>query len=350
MKDLTEQDDGAIVFIETKGVQLKIKDCEAPDTKYYGDVFSWRIPSSAKYLEFAQVVPGDSPLKPLVIWNRTDPSSSRGKIQHGYFEKYQLKQKDSGYYKLRGSQNELLRWKRLKVEENHRDFDEMEGNHLDLDFPVKFQLEKIEFESKESGIVRIIEESSMRHRMEVTESYFTLRDLKWEDSGTYRLKDEDGFVAFRVELKVMEGVAPIWPYFFILAIIILGILICACCVKKCCCKKSSSPGSSARAAPPPVYHHGSNQPAQTTVTLLSTKPRHWTADATMCNRPTTIINPPPSTQATVRGGSGLTSPLANVSDCEPTFELKGSIFSSAPPLSSDTSIQHVYTSDKLNFL
>lgn len=37
-------------------------------------------------------------------------------------------------------------------------------------------------------------------------------------------------------------------------------------------------------------------------------------------------------------------------DVEPTFELKGSNFLSAPPLSSDSTSADVYTSDKLNFL
>lgn len=62
-----------------------------------------------------------------------------------------------------------------------------------------------------------------------------------------------------------------------------------------------------------------------------------------------------SPQVAAPQGQGLTPGLAVDSDflsseAEPTFELKGSISPSAPPLSSDTTFCDVYNSDKLNFL
>lgn len=55
-------------------------------------------------------------------------------------------------------------------------------------------------------------------------------------------------------------------------------------------------------------------------------------------------------QPTASAAGSQLQPNFLSSDGEPTFELKGSNFSSAPLLSSNSTIADVYTSDKLNFL
>lgn len=59
-----------------------------------------------------------------------------------------------------------------------------------------------------------------------------------------------------------------------------------------------------------------------------------------------------SLQVAPLGGQGA-APAPSIflsSEPELTFELKGVTFPTAPPLSSDSTLSDVYTSDKLNFL
>ncbi|XP_033830131.1 uncharacterized protein LOC117377750 [Periophthalmus magnuspinnatus] len=348
MKDLTEEDDGAIVFFDQhNSVQLKIMDCQDPASKKYGEVFSLRIPSSAEYLEFAQVIPLDFALKSVIIWNRTDSSPTKGKINRNYFEIYGINQQDSGYYKFRGSKNELVKWKRLKVEASHEYFEVMEGQYFHTQFPVEFSFSHFLFSSL--SVNKEVTSEYMDPRMEVTKSYFSIFDVKSQDAGTYKFIDTEGNNPVNMQLHVTEAV-PTWAYIVIVAVIVLVIFICCCCIKKCCCKKSkrNSTDSTATAAPT-VHFHDSNQPAPSGVPLLPREPRHFIADATINNTADNNMDPPPSTQATVSGDTGPTSLFMTSTDSEPKFELKGSVFPSAPPLSSDMCIQDVYTSDKLNF-
>uniref|UniRef100_A0AAV2MIS7 Uncharacterized protein n=1 Tax=Knipowitschia caucasica TaxID=637954 RepID=A0AAV2MIS7_KNICA len=276
IKDLTDEDDQAILFFDQENsMQLKIVDCNDPQKARYGEDFFFKIPRSAEYLQFSQVVPYESTLQPVVIWNRTDPSL-RGSVIAGYFEIKKAKQTNSGYYKYRDSQNQLLKWRRLAVEE-------------------------------------------VRHYFEVTEGD-------------------------KIEVKEVE--IPTWAYVVFAVAIILGIIICCCCVKKCCCKKDQRNIPDSTTAEPAVFYHESNQPAPPAIPLLSREPVRYMADPT--TNVVASMDPPQFTQATIPAEPG---PISGTnSDFEPKFVVKGSIFPSAPPLSADSSIQDVYTSDKLNFL
>ncbi|XP_055015342.1 uncharacterized protein LOC110160727 [Boleophthalmus pectinirostris] len=282
MKDLTEQDDRAILFFDQlNSVQLSVGDCVEPLLKRYGDLFSWRIPRLAQYLEFAQTV-SVSVLKPIVIWNRTDPSSTRGVINDNDFEIYKLTQKNSGYYKFRGSRNDLIKWKKIEVEENREHLEYFEGEHFHMDFPVEFSFSNILFTPATSQIEKTIEKRRIRNRMKLTNSYVSFRDLTLQDTGIYKFIDNEGNVAVMVQLDVRKAEVPVWAYIVIVCVILLGILLCCCCVKKCCCKKSerSEPGST-NAAAPAVYYHDSNQSAPPAIPLLSREPKHFTADTTV---------------------------------------------------------------------
>lgn len=355
MKDLTEQDDEGVLLIgKTENVKLNIDDCQDPQSSEYGSLFSWRIPSGAEYLEFSKMT-SSGYAKPQVIWNRTDASTGRGTVTRYHFEMYNLKQKDSGYYKFMSRKGELMKWKRLEVKEFYKYLEYMEGEDLELRFSVELpSLHSILFTHQGADYELTIERDYMDYRMELTQSYFSIRDLHYDDSGTYKFIDDDGFLAVHMELVVNYAQAPAWVYVVALVVIVLCIIFCCCCVKKCCCKRSSNKRNSpaTEAAAPPVFHHNTTQPAQPVVPLLEREPRALPTDPPAYNAAVRNMNPPTSTQVAVPEGPGPTSTslFSTSSDSDPKFEFKGMVFPSAPPLSSDSSIPDVYTSDKLNFL
>lgn len=355
MKDLTEQDDeGVLLFGKTDNVKLKIDDCQEPESSYYGFLFSWRVSSAAEYMEFSKMTSSGF-AKPKVIWNRTDASIGWGTVTRDYFEISNLKQKHNGYYKFMSRKGGLIHWKRLEVKEFYKHLEYMAGEDLEMRFSVELpSLRRILFTHQGADYELTIERKYMDDRMELTQSYFYIRDLQYEDSGTYKFIDEDGFLAVHMELVVNEAQAPAWVYVVALVVIVLCVIFCCCCVKKCCCKKSSNKRNSpATEAPaPPVFYHNTTQPAQPLVPLLEREPRALTTDPPAYNAAVRNMNPPTSTQVAVPEGPGPTSTPAfsTSSDSDPKFEFKGMAFPSAPPLSSDTSIPNVYTSDKLNFL
>lgn len=90
---------------------FRFLDCEAPEIRNYKDMFSWIMPNEAEYFQFT---PLNSKL-PIVLWNRTGHTNSRGTVNRPHYEIPNLTQKDSGYYKFRGSENQLLKWTKLVV-------------------------------------------------------------------------------------------------------------------------------------------------------------------------------------------------------------------------------------------
>ncbi|CAL9706710.1 unnamed protein product [Knipowitschia caucasica] len=346
IKDLTDEDDQAILFFDQENsMQLKIDDCNDPQKAYYGEDVFFKIPRSAEYLQFSQVVPYESTLQPVVIWNRTDPSL-RGSVIAGYFEIKKAKQTNNGYYKYRDSQNQLLKWRRLEVQEVRHYFEVTEGDKVNQQFPPGFSFQHILYTPDDSTDELLIEERYVNQRMNIYHKYFNIFDVVKSDSGIYKFVDIEGNVAVRVQLEVKEVEIPTWAYVVFAVAIILGIIICCCCVKKCCCKKDQRNIPDSTTAAPAVFYHESNQPAPPAIPLLSREPVRYMADPT--TNVVASMDPPQFTQATIPAEPG---PISGTnSDFEPKFVVKGSIFPSAPPLSADSSIQDVYTSDKLNFL
>lgn len=355
MKDLTEQDDeGVLLFGKTDNIKLSIDDCQDPQSSYYGFLFSWRIPSGAEYLEFSKMT-SSGYAKPEVVWNRTDDSIGWGTVTRNHFEIYNLKQKHSGYYKFMSAKGALIKWKRLEVKEFYQHLEYMAGDYLEQHFSAELpSLRHILFTPQGSDYEHTIERKYMDDRMELTDSYFSFRNLQYEDSGTYKFIDDDGFLAVHMELVVNEAQAPAWVYVVALVVIVLCIIFCCCCVKKCCCKKSSNKRNSpeTEAAAPPVFYHNTTQSSPPLVPLLEREPRTLTTDPPPYNGVVRNMNPPTSTQVAVPEelGPPSTSVFSPSSDSDPKFDFKGMVFPSGPPLSSDTSIPYVYTSDKLNFL
>ncbi|KAK7922781.1 hypothetical protein WMY93_009683 [Mugilogobius chulae] len=351
IKDLTEQDNGAILYFDNENtVYLTVSDCASADTKYYGEVFSWIIPYDAQYLEFSQVLP-EGPLKPVTYWNRSLASVKRGQVNHDYFEIHNLKQKDSGYYRFRRYGNRLIKWKRIRVEANHKHFELNEGDDLDMDFPNGFKFAYITFVAEGSTYEEEIDRSVLSRRMEVARSYFIFRGLRHGDAGIYKFRDIEGNVAVTMQLEVIIAEIPTWVYIVIFAVIILGLLICCCCIKKCCCKKVQVQETNLvlprhllciTMIQINLLHLRSLFSLKSQESLLQIQQflMHLAAAQTYHH-----ITSKPQLQKLWDPPRSRTN-----SSSEPRFELKESIFPSAPPLSSDTSTQDVYTSDKLNFL
>lgn len=343
MQDLTEQDNGAFLsFDESQIVKLNIKECQEPQTHHYGGLFSWEVPSHAKYLEFSQTFPNKDPAKPVVLWNRTDPGVAMGTVVRNYYELYGLKQKDSGYYRFRGSENKLLRWKRLVVQEYFQQIETKEGDNLFVDGPIPLSSLKVFFTPEGSQYKhQLQEDTSLNERTKITKSYFSILNVNSADSGTYEFHDDENFLALRVEVEVTEAGTPFWV-FVVIPIFVLTTIFCCCCMKRCCCKKSSNKRNDTAdqtvAAAPNVYYHDTTQPTQPVVPLLHREPR--------------VISPVPPVKAPGDlGTTTLTSTSYDFtsSESEPRFELKERTFPFAPPLNLDTSVAYVYTSDKLNF-
>lgn len=357
IRDLTEQDDQAMLFFgQSDTVKLYIKDCQPSENYFYGRRFSWMVPTYTEYVEFSQMTDSGRYLTPIVIWNRTDASSdfsdSRRRVRHYFLEIDSVKKKDSGYYKCLGSSGELIIWKRIKVDEHYVHYNRFVGDTLLFEFPNKFStVPGISFKSQESGFedTSEIDIRNMDPRMTVSETYFSVKDLKDEDGGLYEFIDEEGDVGLKFELSVDYPELSGWVYLVALVIIVIFIVCCCCCVKKCCCKKDTNKRSSSASNPPPVIHHDTTQPTQPVV-RLEREPRVIRADPPTYYSAVANMNLPPSTQITVPDGRSSTPLISNGSDSEPHFEFKGAVFPSAPPLSSGTDIQDVYTSDKLNFL
>lgn len=260
LKYLTEQDNGAKLFFgERDSVTLQVNDCQDPHSSNYGDSISLRVSSGAYYLEFSQISPKGHALKPYVMWNRTNPSAGRGTMEYDNYVLNGLKQKDNGYYRLMGANGDIIRWKRLKVEEHSRHYKYQEGETVKMNFPLKLPSLRIVF-IPQGGIdedSQIFDHYYMNHRMHLTEYYFSFHDVKHEDSGTYKFVDDEGFLALNAELEVDYSQVPTWTYVVGLIIIVLCIVCCCCCVRKCCCKKSSNKRNSpaTEAAAPPVFYH-----------------------------------------------------------------------------------------------
>lgn len=358
MRDLTEQDDEAMLFFgQSDSVKLYIKDCRQSEKYYYGNKYSWALPYNTEYMEFSQMTSSRRFLTPVVIWNRTDTSSdsadARRRVKYFLLEIDGVKQQDSGYYKCLGSSGQLIKWRKLEVEEFKATFEHFVGQTMQFHFPMRFStLPRILFTSQESGYEDTFEIENTDPRLFLSETDFSFQDLKYEDAGVYKFVDKDGDLALQLELQMEYPELSGWVYLVALVIIAFFIVCCCCCVKKCCFKKSTNKRSSHENNAPPVFHHSTTQPTQPVVPRLSREPRVIHPNPPTYNSAIADMDLPPSTQVTVTDRlDGTSTPLiSNSSDSEPKFEFKGTVFPSAPPLSSGTDIQDVYTSDKLNFL
>lgn len=410
MANLSERDNDATLSIVKHifdSVLLRVKNCRSIVKKLCGSSISWRIPYDAEYLEFSGP---DVLAPPTVLWNRTSRSSIRGKVSGSDYEIKDITQQDSGYYRFRGSKDQLLKWEQIEVEAHVRSYDFDEGN-IKLQYPIIFTPGQIKFKHTWASKAKPLSESD--DRFKITNTYLAIDYATPEDAGTYDFLDKDGNLILHVTLEIRE-VEKVWVSVVVLAVISFGFILCCCCMKKYCCKESSDktncPESEADAAAPPVYHHGT-QTTEPETPLLSREPRVIFSDPPTYNEadghvdppppyeecdtqvsappvPTyssephntpapaepTVISPEPTNRDDIADGAVMVdvSPPDQVSTAEarettgditftlnsfdlttgsdPHFDLRGVTLPSAPPLSSDESNSAEYNSDKFNFL
>lgn len=374
MIDLTEEDDGGTLTSDSqfyKHIQLGVMACREPEIKPYGEYISWKIPNEAEYLEFSEYRPKD-PVKPVVLWNRTDLSLGRGRVRKDRYEIENLKQQDNGYYRFRGSKNQLLKWQQLQVIEHRQNYESEEGDYVYITYPRTFTPSEVQFALKRTKERHTIKADS---RVEITDEYLGIEDVRTDEAGTYYFLDDQMNIVLQVDLIVNSVEPPNWVNIVMIAVSITVIVLCCWSMKRCCCEKSSNKRNNSddqtEAAAPNVYYHGTTQPSPPAAPLLHREPlgppqypTQPTHPPPYSYQPTTTFSDPPPTYNSVltemkspspaqvsASGEFGTSSSTNYnfisSDSEPAFEVT---LPSASPLNAETSISAEYTSDKLNFI
>lgn len=402
MAHLSERDNEATLSIKDSlfdSVILRVKNCRSTVKRFCGSSIHWNIPNDAQYLEFSS---RDSLAPPAILWNSTTRASTRGKVSGSDYEIKDLTQQDSGYYRFRGSKDQLLKWEDIVVEEQVRHYEFDEGD-IKLEYPIIFTPSQVKFKRTGTSNGKTVSEDDGKFK--ITNRYLAIEYATPEDAGTYDFLDKDGNLILRVWLEVRE-VEKVWVSLVVLAAIFLGFVSCCCCVKKCCGKgsgdKTNGPESETEAAAP-SNTQGTQTPEPVTP-LLSREPRVVFPDPPTYNEagghldppppyeeygtqsPALPVpaysfqpnNPPPCTEPTMDSSepairddvandaamvavdqpdqvsaAGATTFTINsfdlTTDSDPQFELRGLTLPSAPPLSSNDSNSVEYTSDKLNF-
>ncbi|XP_072295705.1 uncharacterized protein [Eucyclogobius newberryi] len=410
MTDVTEQDNEAVLSITGgyfRSISLRVRNCRNPVKKQYGSSIYWKIPDGAEYLEFVKYngsrIP--DPVESSVLWNLTDPSKPRrGEIRGSDYMIHVITQQDSGYYRFRGSNHQLLKWETIVIEHFVESYDFDEGN-IKLEFPVILTPSQVKVKCVGNLRPRTVSLSD-EPRFKITDSHFAIESATPEDAGKYEFFDKEDNLMLSATVEIRE-VEQTWKSYVILGAISFGGMLCCCCVKKCCCNKSSDKTDETEdgAAASTVNNHNPTQSTQTVIPLLPREPRliiphpltYDAAEGLMdlpppyeeCvtqpsapsvpayskqpENPPVHVEPtasPPETPQTndVRlndvgpspleqvSTSGTTGPIFfssnnfnfTTSDSEPTFELSGTTFPSAPPLSSEDYSSIEYNSDKLN--
>ncbi|CAK6956583.1 uncharacterized protein LOC128363195 isoform X1 [Scomber scombrus] len=391
LRDVTERDEGTYSVSYDNDrlyniLSVNILDCAEEVERSYKSMYSGHIPREAELLEFIPILRKD---QPMVLWNRTDPQTHKGGrvlVQHRGWEITKLTQADNGFYNVRKKDNTLISRIKLTVTEYNRYYDGYDmkenGQLLRILYPDGFTPWDITFSPKgtktrvtlmEAGYLYedlFSETVNFDGRIEKVHNGLEINLVESTDSGVFEFRDQEGNLALVVHLDIEDEYAPVYVYVAIIAGIVLVIVCCCCCCKKCCCKKSSAKRGSTpqTAAAPAVHYHGTNQPAGPSYSAAPLAPAYsYQPFNTLGNQEPTaspgppVYNPvdihvsPTQPEVSVPGGQGA-APAQSIgsdflsSDSGPTFELKGTTFPSAPPLSSDSAYCDVYTSDKLNFL
>ncbi|KAJ0002477.1 hypothetical protein NQD34_007626 [Periophthalmus magnuspinnatus] len=409
MIDITEQDNEAVLSIVGRifsSVELRVQNCRSPARKRYGSFIYWQIPHGAEYLEFLKHTGSGVPrqVEASVLWNRTDASKlSRGEISFNSYEIKAITQQDSGYYRFRGSKNQLIKWEQVVIEHHIKSYDFDEGD-IKLEFPIIFTPSHVKF-TREGSSDTVFKDDN---RFKITDRYFEIKDATPEDAGTYEFIDKQGNLMLRASVEIRE-VERVWMSYVILGAISFGGMLCCCCVKKCCCKESSNKTDETEDEAPAMteYCHNPTQSTQTASPLLPRDPSVIIPDLPTYNAQVGPTDPPPPYEECVPEPSAPPIPayssqpvnppvsaeptanppeppqtndvfLADVStssldqasttgatestfftsnnfnftsfDSEPKFEFSGTTIPSAPPLSSEGTASIEYNSDKLNFL
>ncbi|KAM3613244.1 uncharacterized protein V6R79_022913 [Siganus canaliculatus] len=367
LKNVTEKDDG-IYSISLSGrlfdvISLTVKGCSLNVSRTYGDTLMYKIPRQTDFIEY---IPSNPEAPQMVLWNRTDPQINIGrrlKVKDDVAKIDSVIQADSGHYNNRKADWSLVTRIHLTVQEIQRYINKEVSQRLIIRNP-PFDLPwTVKFIPDGSNVRRplmlhghlfpgLVIGKPFHQNIELNSDGIAIDDVQTTHSGLYEFYDLRGNLVQTVRVKVKSKPSPTLFYAAVVGgTLLLGALCCCCCccMRKCCCRKSSSKRT---AAAPATYYH--NQPTCPNYSTTSA-PGYSTLPVTLHAQPaqpaTTSLGPRPATpenRAAVPGPSMGSDFLS--SNAEPTFELKGVSFASAPPLSSDTTFSNVYTSSKLNFL
>lgn len=404
MSNLSERDNDATLSIVSNffdTVILRVKNCHSVVKKLSWSSIHWRIPYDAEYLEFSGP---DVNAPPAILWNRTSRSSVRGKVSGSLYEIKDLTQRDSGYYRFRGTTDQLLKWEQIVIEERVLSYDFDEGD-ITLQYPIVFTPSQVKYKSTWSHKARPLSDGDGRFK--ITNTHLFIQYATPEDAGTYDFLDKDGNLILRINVEIRE-VEKVWVSVVVIAAFFVGFILCCCCVKKCCCKESSDktngPESETDAAPaaPSVYNHGTQttepatpllsqetrvvipspptyseigghtdpppsyeecaaQPSAPLIPIYTSQPDNRPVPAeplVNSSEPTTMddgatatamADVAPSDQVSAEGATTFAVNCFEFTNSDPHFELSGTTLPSAPPLSSNESNSVEYKSDKLNF-
>ncbi|XP_042274981.1 uncharacterized protein LOC121901943 isoform X1 [Thunnus maccoyii] len=395
LEHLTERDEGTF-SISVDGnrlhdvIELEITECAEQVVRSYNGRYSHNVPRGAEFLEFTPIFRLD---QPRVLWNRTDPQTNtggRGHVKRNVWEISELTQTDNGFYNFRKKDKTLKSRIKLIVQEHKTYYDAKVNEELRITYPVAFTPWHMAFTPKgEKKSIMLMRAGNLVEEDDSMSESFTLRwriykmktalfidPVESTDSGAFEFRDQEGNLALVVQVKVEDDFPPAYVYALIAFGIILVIGCCCCC---CCLRKRTYKTSSAKrestpqtAAAPAAYYHGRNQPegpsysAAPPPPAYSHQPYNPLGTQEPTREPTTSLGPPAynpvdihvnptQPEVAVPGGQGAAPTFSLGSDClssdsGPTFELKGVNFPSAPPLSSNSDYNDVYTSDQLNFL
>ncbi|XP_028315584.1 uncharacterized protein LOC114471166 isoform X2 [Gouania willdenowi] len=386
IRDLRVEDEGYF-SVSHDGIQqfriltLKVLDCADEVHKHYGDTYTYRVPSKAEFLEFTPLKSSDQ-LK--ILWNRSDSSVSsndpdspvRAFSNDFYWERRYLTQKHNGYYNFREKHNILISRLHLKVEENEDSLIGKVGRHLRITFPWArddwigtFRPESdpdFSMTIKRSRVPKIWFED----RIQVDSDGMDIDPVESSDAGIFEFRDEEGNLAWVLDLKVEDDNLTGIKYAAVAAVILLAVVTCCCCYCKRRRRKrelatpallnytTETPAASP-AAPPAVHHRGRSQPPTYTTASVPPASTSQTVNSHASNRTTDTSHEPPvynpvsiHLNPSQREMSVPTPPISSgflTSDAELRFELKGMTSPSSLPLSSESTVCDVYNSDKLNF-
>ncbi|XP_030644246.1 uncharacterized protein LOC115824501 [Chanos chanos] len=360
-------------------IELKIRDCSNKRSLTYGNSFRISLPSRSMSLEFSS-----RSGSPVELWSRTRHQPSRGALRNQQWILDSVTSADQGHYTVWDRDGRMVSRTHLEVV----------AEDIELTAEVNSEITiQITRDPSETDIVLlregerdmlVFQKGYMPYEAKKffpggynldnywpSMSYFELWDLQTQHSGIYEVRDSTGHVVRRIDLKVIDSNTA--KYIMIPFIVIfLAIVLCCLCKKKCC-KKQRKPSTPSETPAPPadpahrVYYHDpaivsppgySSQPSATGSSttwgytpIVSTLQKNESSEivTTAC-----VVPPQPEvSDAETKAAPtfSLDTDCLHVSDPGSQFKPRGGVqYGDSFPLSSDTAIEHVYNSDKLNFL
>ncbi|XP_073343769.1 uncharacterized protein [Pagrus major] len=328
------------------------------DELEYGSSYTLRLHRKAQSLTFT---PRYDESNVTILWKRDDPPASqdsRRKVMGSYYMINPLTQEDSGTYIMRDKDRLPLSVRTIRVVALVMTFKNTAGESFNFAFDLEPTSCHIYFITESDRVEhQIVRHGRLRPNLECQGFEMSGRcgvsnsNPQKSCSGRYEVRDSKGNRALVATVEV-EALPPFDTKKIGMGIgIFFAVVGCCGCLKRCCCGKSSSKEEQPETPDeePAVHYHDYDHESVGPRQPYPAQPSHTPTGLLINNPPTTV--PPAYSEVFLAPAEPTVAPTVPVeSDGQPRFELKGTSFSSAPPLSSDSPYGDVYTSDKLNFL